>query len=211
MKERIENFRNEGGNLLRTTEEIIKNFAIRKPVLANLISMFLGGSIVYICLQYPNFSNLSVNIVIAIATCSATAIHYASTRNQRNDRIWDMNKAILLDLAYLLSEVIEEINGQIEYVYSNGESQHKPNKINVFSELNLKINNVLNVYKPLIGDDLAQKLSNYKSMNKQIEREVFVEGLDNMEAYEKSLPLAEELQKEVLKFIEDYSGVRKIV
>ena len=81
----------------------------------------------------------------------------------------------------------------------------------MFDELDFKINKALNVYKPLIGKELAQKILTYKSLNKKIKHEVFEEDLDNLEGYEKSLPLAEELQKEVVKFIEDYSGVRKIL
>ena len=109
-----------------------KNFAIRNPVLANLIFMFLGGLVISICLQFPNASIVSANIFIAIATCS----------------------------------VMDNENYKSEYKDGS---------------------------------------------NKKIEHEVFKEDLDNLEAYEKSLPLVEELQKEVLQFIGEFSGVRKIM
>ncbi|TNY94272.1 hypothetical protein CGK58_24740, partial [Vibrio parahaemolyticus] len=76
-------------------------------VLGVLLGFCLTIWYVAIDLRFGFDSNVSINVVIAIATVIATAIHFDSQRKQRKDRIWDMNKNVLLDLAHALSEVIE--------------------------------------------------------------------------------------------------------
>lgn len=174
-------------------------------MLKNLFFMTTGCLATYLYMKYPTYrfnTNLSVNIVIAVATCLATAMHYDSIRKQRKDRIWDINKNVLLELAHELSDKIKHLEKIIDEHFTGGESEIKPNF------LEEKIDNALNVYKTLIGEELSQELLNYISLNKRIDHEVFEEGLDHMEAYEQSLESTEILYKKVLQVIEVASGVK---
>ena len=153
-------------------------------------------------------SNISVNIVIALATCTATAIHFDSIRKQRKDRVWDINKSILLDLTHALTEVIKETEIAIEDIHDHT-SPPRENKGYVYKSLDEKIDYALNVYKPLMNAALTNDLENHKSTHNKITYEVNNEELDHLDAYERSLVEYRDLHKKLIKFIAKTSGIHK--
>lgn len=165
----------------------------------------LGCLSTYLYIEYPQYhfnTNISVNIIIAIATSIATVIHWDSIKKQRKDRVWDINKDILLDLAHELSIEIKQTEKYIDSELSGSEVE----PVNCL--LAEKIERAINVYRPLISESFFKELKEYKSINEQIHHAVFEEGLDNMEAYEESLEASKKLYKNILKIIEIASGIR---
>ncbi|VFQ47385.1 hypothetical protein [Desulfoluna butyratoxydans] len=178
-----------------------------------VLGAIIGGSIVFVYLVCPDFhldTNLSVNIVIAIATCVATAIHYDSIRKQRRDRVWDMNKSIIIDLVHALSKVIEEIEITLDNDASQKTDIVRDLNPELYRVLDEKIDNALIVYKPLIGESLTNKLSKYKKDSCNITAQVFEEQFDIIEAYEKLLVSSKELYVSMLGLIEKLSGVNRL-
>lgn len=146
------------------------------------------------------------NIIIAAATVVAAAIHFDSQRKQRIDRIWDINKGVLLDLTHSLSEAIEatEIELQNCYSYHDEQIETKPY---VWKSLDEKINYMLNVYGPLVSPELMSSINHHKQVSNEISRQVNQEDLDTSTAYETILEEYKALHKKLLSFISKISGV----
>ena len=180
---------------------------------------FILGSITGLFLSMVLFSTMTIfdvkidlsivtNIIIAIATVVATVIHFDSQKKQRLDRIWDINKGVLLDLTHSLSEVIEatEIELQNRYSYNGERIETKPY---VWSNLDEKINYMLNVYGSLVRPNLLSAINHHRQIDREISRQVDQEDLDISEAYETLLNEHKILYKQLLSFIAEISGVNR--
>ena len=175
-----------------------------------ILGIIIGGtlSIGYFIFS-SNFSfdsNISVNIVIALATCTATAIHFDSTRKHRRDRVWDINKSILLDLTHALSDVIKETEISITEEHELNPAPRE-NMGYVYKTLDEKIDYALNVYRPLMNSSLIKDLENHKSIHDIITYEVNNDEIDHLDAYTKSLIEYHNLHEKLVKFIATISGV----
>ncbi|WP_205343116.1 hypothetical protein [Denitrificimonas caeni] len=181
---------------------------------------FLLGAITGLFSSMMIFSTLTVfdvnidmsvitNIIIAAATVIATAIHFDSQRKQRIDRIWDINKSILLDLTYSLSEAMEATEIEIQNRYSYDDEQ-VATKHHVWSELNEKINYMLNVYGSLVSSELLSSINHHKQVSRKISSQVNYEYLDTTTAYEEMLIEHKALYGKLLSFIAKISGVSAI-
>lgn len=154
-------------------------------------------------------SAFSVNVVIAAATVIATAIHFDSQRKLRRDRIWDINKNILLDLAHALSEVIEATEDEIHNLHCQFEGDEQIEvKPYVFKNIKDKINYALSVYKPLMDKKLIESIHQHNEQDKKVTHQVNYEDLDHLEAYETLLVEHKKLYKELIKFMGKISGVK---
>lgn len=130
-----------------------------------LIGAFTGLviSLVFLCITKKVNAQLDLsvltNIIIAIAAVVAAAVHYDFHKKQRLDRVWGINKGVLLDLIYVLSEVIEATEIEIQ---SHFGSHYERTEVKPFiwRSLDQKIDYMLNVYSPLLSLDLltAKKL-----------------------------------------------------
>ena len=145
------------------------------------------------------------NIIIAICTAVAAFIHYDSVKKQRKDRIWEINKNVLLDLLYFVSQAIEETEFYLDPQYAH-EVNHQPNT-KVWGKLKSQTYLALNVYGPLMSKELVGHIETSKKLDEQIHDEVFFADLDNQEAYERSLENRRALQLQLKKFISEMSGV----
>lgn len=104
--------------------------------------------------KYNFNSAIAINIVIAVATIFAVAIHFDSVRKQRRDRVWEINKDNLLNLSKALSDSIN-INSKLSEQEFN-KMQGIPDEtctdgayeINNAFQQSLSVS--LNVYKPLL-------------------------------------------------------------
>jgi MFS superfamily sulfate permease-like transporter len=69
-----------------------------------MIGIFI--SIWYLVFDFSfNFDHaITVNVMIAVTTMIATAIHFDSVRHQRKDRLWEINKESLLKLSKAISD-----------------------------------------------------------------------------------------------------------
>lgn len=111
--------------------------------------------------------NLMTNIIIAFATAVATCIHFDSVSKQRRDRVWEINKQALLELAHSLSQVInsEKYYLALEYASLSHEhlspTQEKP-RANVYRNFFEKQENVLQVYRSLMDRELIDAIEKVK-------------------------------------------------
>jgi hypothetical protein len=183
-------------------------------VLKFILGLMFGitGTIWYLVfdLKFDFNGNISVNYVIACATCIATAIHFDSVRKQRKDRVWDINKQVLLDLTYSLSEVIKETEKEIEleYQYMNDGITINDSKGNPFVNLTDKIDYILNVYKPLMNKELVNSIRHHNDIDTRVTHEVNNEGLDNLDAYLEMQKEHKKLHTFLIKFISEVSGTK---
>jgi hypothetical protein len=146
------------------------------------------------------------NIIIAAATVIATLIHFDSQKKQRIDRIWEMNKGVLLDLTHSLSEAIEATETEIHNRHCHP-AEVVSLKNHDWNKLKEKANYVLNVYGPLINAELLSSINHHKQMNSNIHLQVDHDEIDTLTAYEIMLKEHKKLYDELLSFISKISGV----
>jgi len=187
---------------------------------------FLIGSIVGFFIAFVLFVSLlltdvnldvgvATNIFIALATAVATAIHYSSIQKQRKDRIWEMNKTVLLDLSHSLSLVIQAsyYYQQLEYAKHKVEDEStemdRPNP-NVFKDFKEKQEYAINVYKTLMDKELISSIQKAKEVNENIDKAVNENVIDYIPAYDRSIRANKELQKKLEEFMAEMSGVNDI-
>ncbi|BCB59385.1 hypothetical protein HaloA020_00860 [Halomonas sp. A020] len=156
-------------------------------------------------LNYHFDSNIAVNIVIASATALATAIHFDTVKKQRKDRVWEINKGVLLTLLELVSQAIEETEFSLDHEYAHEVGHHPNNEI--WGKLKLQANLALNVYGSLMSKELFQHIETSKAIDEQIHDEVFNEDLDHLDAHERSLENLQALQLKLREFILQMAGL----
>lgn len=149
------------------------------------------------------------NIFIAAATLIATLIYFDSQKKQRIDRIWDMNKGILLDLTHSLSEAIEATETETHNIQCHPKGRIKL-KNHDWNKLKEKTNYVLDVYGPLISAELLDSINHHKQISSNIRHQVDHEDLDTLTAYEITLDEHRKLYEKLLSFISKTSGVSSI-
>ncbi|MCL2914284.1 hypothetical protein L2725_10945 [Shewanella corallii] len=183
----------------------------------NLIKIVLGTlfgftiTIWYVALDLKfNFNHsLSVNIVIAMATIVAAAIHFDSQQKLRKDRIWDTNKTFLLELAQALSDVIKATENEIHNIYcSNDPEEELEVDYKAFKRVKGKIEYALTVCHPLMDKSLIAAIKRHNEKDDRITHEVNNEGLENLEAYQIMLSEHKVLYSQLLKFMSEVSGVK---
>ncbi|ASM97492.1 hypothetical protein QQ213_004418 [Vibrio vulnificus] len=162
-------------------------------------------------LRFDFDSSLSVNIVIAIATAIAAAIHFDSVKSQERERVWELNKAELLNLSKELSEVIHETKQAIDYEYSSSDPEHQtkaPSNPKAYKVLDERLFVLINVQKPLLPKKFMQCVESLHALDKEITRQVFEEDLDNISAHEDMLSKYIELHQELNVFIRKMAGIK---
>ncbi len=154
------------------------------------------------------------NIVIAIATCIATAIHVDNQIKLRKTRVWDINKDVLLNLSSSLAKVVEDLKKATDYHFAEMQNiahqtgvtyDYPPELYENFSNQTFE---VLNVYKPLMGRDLISNLEELKTINDRVSEGVNEGELNVFEAYDKILYEHQKLQEKLNTFIKQVSGVQ---
>ena len=159
--------------------------------------------------------SIATNIVIAIATVRATFIHFSSIRQQRRDRLWDINKPILFGLSKSLSLVIKASKFYLkeEYAERHMDEIANPNDAldpNVYKDFSEKRDHALNVCKTLMDKELIDALKEAKRINDNIDYGVNEYDVDHITAYEESISTNEDLQEKLSFFIAKVSGVQDI-
>jgi len=155
--------------------------------------------------------NFTVSVIIAFATIIATAIHFDSVRKQRKDRIWEINKDSLLELAKSLSDAIEISSKFSDREFNNMQGIPDDTSTEGAKEINDKfretISDSLNVYKPLLNAELISAIEIYQSAEKDIEEQFVCDAINTFEAYDRQWGKQKELQTAVSGFIKDASGI----
>jgi hypothetical protein len=182
-----------------------------------VIGFFVGFVSFVLFLVNDTKFDMSVvtNLIIAAATVMATIIHFSSIRQQRKDRLWDINKPILLGLSKSLSAVIKASEYYLQEEYALQHLDDTPNQNdqpehNVYREFDKKREYALEVYKVFMNKELIDALEKAKQINEKIDKDVFEDGADNISAYEASISANEDLQRKLSFFIAKMSGINDI-
>jgi hypothetical protein len=180
-------------------------------VLGMLLGFAITISYVAFDLKLDINHSLSVNIVIAMATIIATAVHFDFQKKLRKDRIWDTNKTVLLELVHALSEVIEATEDEIHNLHCHFEGDEQIEvKPYVFKNIKDKVSYALTVYRPLMDENLIKAIHQHNEQDREVTRQVNHEDLENSDAYEIMLSEHKKLYSELLKFMGEISGVKNI-
>ena len=179
---------------------------------------FFAGFILFIALFVSGFSfdvSSTSNFVIAFGTAIAVVIHYSSLRQQRKDRVWDINKPILLDLSHAIASTIKASNYYLQQQYAAHQIDDDPNEnekpdLGVYKNLNEKQDYALNVYRTLMNSELINAIENAIKVEANIRDALNYDQIDLIEAYETSIKTYEELQDKLRFFITELSGVKDI-
>ncbi len=182
-----------------------------------VVGFFVGFVFFIFLLLTDSEINIAIatNLVIAFATVVATVIHFSSIRQQRKDRLWDINKPILLDLSHSLSSVIKASEFYLQEEYASVHIDDSPKEIerpntSVFKEFHEKREYALNVYKTLMSQELIDALAEAKRINDNIDHGVNEHGVDHITAYEESISTNKKLQEKLDFFIAKMSGVNDL-
>ena len=138
------------------------------------MGMLIGTFLAFILLasilifQFQLDMMLITNIVIAFSTGTAAIIHWDSVKKQRKDRLWEINKDVLIGLAHSLSLVLKALeyyleNEQIRNHPERDESeidefQREKPEPNVFITFNLNQDYALTVYRSLMEKELIRSI-----------------------------------------------------
>lgn len=168
------------------------------------------------------------NLVISIATVFATLIHYSSTKQQqierrfeaekqRKDRLWDINKDILLDLLDAVTKVIDACNYELEKrnLSSSGNGTFidelgEPPADDVYRKFKDKLDFTLRVYKPLMNTMLVEECETLINTDFALKRAVEEMEMEVDEAIEEITRSYEKVLYELQEFILDISGVAEM-
>lgn len=182
-----------------------------------VVGLFVGfvSFVMFLVIDAKFDMSVVTNIVIAAATVMATIIHFSSIRQQRKDRLWDINKPILLGLSKSLSAVIKASEFYLQEEYSRHHIDDAPSQKdkpdpNVYKDFDQKREYALEVYKALMDKELIEALEEAKRLNENIAHGVHEYDVDNISAYEASISVNEDLQKKLSFFITKASGVNDI-
>lgn len=157
------------------------------------------------------------NIVIATATTIAVFIQIDSSKKQKQARVWEINKEILLNLAHSLSEVINLTEKRISLLesrtYFNAEESEQIDKSKnskIYEKLTNNIDLILNVYSSIVDKSLINKLHSLKDKQQEIAELYNIDALSDLDAYEEVLNSYTSLQITLQAFIGRIAGLRSI-
>ncbi|PSW59895.1 hypothetical protein C0W54_18155 [Photobacterium kishitanii] len=162
-----------------------------------------------------NFDHaITVNVMIAVATMIAAAIHFDSVRHQRKDRLWEINKESLLKLSKAISDSVEMTSKfQDDEFYRMHGIEDKVKDINtdgyqeVFKQFEETISDSINVYKPLLSSIVIEAIEEYQQSEKNIIILYDSEEYTEFQVYEDRLFIQKKLQKVVLNYIKQASRI----
>lgn len=186
-----------------------------------LMGIIIGIFFSFIFLSVMLVANLKIdiglitNIVIAFATMVAAIIHFDSVSKQRKDRIWEINKNVLLELAHHLSLVIKASEYYLEVEYESMSEYPEPPSIkkpepDVYNKFIEKQEYVLEVYRSLMDKELIDSLEKAKEKHDEITSEINYDSCHVTEAYEESIACYKDLQTKLRYFMAKISGVKNM-
>lgn len=165
------------------------------------------------------------NVIIAIATFVATYIHFSSAKQQkldrvydaekrRKDRLWDINKNILLELSDALHMVISayEYTLQKDELLSSGKESEirflgqKPSP-EIYVNLEGKLKHTTRTYKGIMSDKLIKICDDLINTNHQLNIETSDGDIGVNDAIDLMLIKYRNFAIELQAFITDVSGV----
>lgn len=157
------------------------------------------------------------NIVIATATTTAVFIQIDSSKKQKQARVWEINKEILLNLAHSLSAVINLTEKRISLIESRtyfrteeSEKIDESQNSKIYEKLTNNIDLILNVYSSIVDKSLINKLHSLKDKQQEIAELYNIDALSDLDAYEEVLNSYTSLQITLQAFIGRIAGLRSI-
>ena len=165
-------------------------------------------------IRYDFDFNIAVNAVIASATAIAAYIHFDAVKNQRKDRVWEINKAPLLGLLESLSEVIEVTLQLLDFEFEINQGIAHPDdrpkdSTEQYKKLSKHIKSSLNVYEPLLSDEIISAIEQYKSANQAVDRAFEVDQITSLyEVYDNISANQEALHKVISQHVKDIAGIK---
>ena len=145
------------------------------------------------------------NVIVAVATCVATCIHMDSVWRQRKERVWELNKSILLDLAGTVSKVISQTSEVLDALYSN--KMVFIEDAELYKNVEEQVNSAINVYSSFMPDELVVALRKYQREALETKSGFQSDEFDQIDAYERQYEFSKALYQSLKGFIAEVAGI----
>ena len=88
-------------------------------LIGGIIGVFVAMIGFALILAFGSKIDLAImtNVIIAFATVIATTIHFDFRKTQKKERVWEINKNVLLELALSLADVIEDLEKATDHYF----------------------------------------------------------------------------------------------
>ena len=187
-------------------------------LIGGIIGVFVAMIGFALILAFGSKIDLAImtNVIIAFATVIATTIHFDFRKTQKKERVWEINKNVLLELALSLADVIEDLEKATDHYfdvdqgiqYETGSSYSHPAEL--YQDFSRKTFQLMNAYKPLMTRELLKSFDDFQTSQDNVYNALDSEGLSTFEAYDHSLGHHKTLKKELDQFIKDVSGIEYV-
>lgn len=194
------------------------------PLLVGILAGWVSFGVIFVFLDLSKVDySVLMNIVIACASVIAIVVQASGQYTQEKARRWELRKGIVFDLLNALSknlkltEEMYDIFMRLNHVQDDdGEDRLGLIKIeeklraswNELSEkLNNEVENVLNVYQPLVTKEFTEYIRKYKNNIFELKRLSRQEWVEYEDLLQKEIQILFELQVYLFAFVADESGL----
>jgi hypothetical protein len=167
------------------------------------VSVGFCFTIWYLVFDFTHHFDYSVttNIVIAFATLMAASIHFDAVIKQRRERIWEINKDILLNLSQTVSDALEQS-------IKMSDPMDEPEwDAGIHKAHNKAISVALKIYRPLLSKELISAIEAYQKEDAEIKSCVMEDEMSNTDGYCALSAAQETLHSIISKYIKKVSGL----
>lgn len=154
---------------------------------------------------------LSLNIVIAAATITATAIHFDTVQKQKRDRVWEINKDSLINLSKAVTDAIKISSNLSDREFNRMNNIPDDSCTEGSDEIHAKfqetISDSLNVYKPLLNKELLTAIEKYQKTEQRIEKAYEYDEISLFDAFDHQWDAQKKLHQVIHHFIKEVAGI----
>ena len=151
------------------------------------------------------------NVVIALAAIVALVINYFSIKHQKDSRLWEINKTILLEVCTALSDLLKQTQKLSDITFENeqgipAEGIFSPDD-SLYSNFERYLSHIIDAYGPLLDEKTINAIKDYKISDKNIEHRFDIDQYSLFEAYEASTVAQKTLLKALNQSIKRYASI----
>ena len=158
----------------------------------------------------PISVSVMANIVIAGATIIAVFLQAHSISAQKKEKQWELNKEYVINFLKLFPEMKKTIS---DCIFNERRDMAIDAEIkiegNIFFDFDKALEELLDVYSFLLKPDMVKELTSLRDRQIELSRQVNIEDMESVDAYESQLDAIVKLEKKLVKMMSDLFGFGK--